>query len=968
MSEKPSRYQADERIFTLSDVSDLFKRQKKKLIKAALIGSLLFAFLSIIKAPKYKAEATFKESAERSDGGGSLRDLLSGGGFGGAEPQAIVLMKSYQVLKPLVHQMGLQASVSNQRWLIAKVLSRTRDNLKIEMGKLIDDLDGFIFKNVFYDGENSLSFFLRFSDASQFVLYSEDKKTKIAEGTLGSEVRLENLSFTVEKPPHQLKINAFYPLTISPWEGIAKGLKSDLKIAPQKASKSIYDLTFAHRDRHFAAKVLNQLMREYQNYLKRDHDQLADEQFVYLEKKQQQLYAKLDDIFQAYAAHMGSNLEKSGYFGVDDQARGLLVPHQQMFSELCAIETDLALLSETEKTGGILSFTKNEALSGASLWHVIHELKQQRDLIEVSGRGKEKGLSFDEKVAFRSKELQELRQERALLERFLASVDSREALFPGELASLSILNHSPTEFFSSHLTSWIERVQKSGESKAKEDLVLYIENCMRLLSVRENMLQERLLHGGEETELDGIDLHTARALFAEYNAKLDAAKAQIKLYTDLKNEIPRPDFELSSLSSLLKDPLSQKLIVSAGEAALHIKNEKYRSSKEEERGKEEISLHKSVLASHLDQLLRVEEIHASVIRDKMEALQRTSLDCINQQISAYYEQAKDSLIDRREALLQKKAVLQMKMQDIQTIASDLPERWKLERWLEVRTRMNSKIMEMFTELVESKTISHHLHHVESKPLDLAIVPKVPNPTQIRWMAFMGAFAAVFGTFFFSLIRTVFKGFPSSFEKLQAMGLPILGKISSFCDGPLAEAPTGPDLDLLRKLSLFLKNKGAGKVVSLISGSGPNYSYALGEHLSLMSYKSIVLRCDFSVKCKSGEIPGLYQVWKREASELPIRKGKGFDWIPSGGFTPYGTELIQSHEFIELIGSLKKTYDWIFLYVKAPLDSAESLAPLRLSDKAIVTVSGEPTEQLTLFADWAYSENRCRLTFLAAEME
>jgi hypothetical protein len=344
------------------------------------------------------------------------------------------------------------------------------------------------------------------------------------------------------------------------------------------------------------------------------------------------------------------------------------------------------------------------------------------------------------------------------------------------------------------------------------------------------------------------------------------------------------------------------------------------------------------------------------------------LDCINQQISAYYEQAKDSLADRREALLQKKAVFQMKMQDIQAIASDLPERWKLEKWLDVKTKMSSRIMEMFTELVESKTISHHLHHVESKPLDLAQVPRAPNPVQIRWMAFMGAFAAVFGTFFFTLIRTVFNGFPTSFEKLQAMQFPVIGSISSFCDGPSIEMTTGPDLDLLRKLSLFLKQDGKGRVVSIVSGKGPDYSYALGEHLSRMSCKSIILRCDFPLKSRREEVPGVLQVWKGEVLDLPVRKGKGFDYVTSGGFTPFGAEAIQSKEFAQVIDVLKKNYDWIFLYVKAPLDSAESLVPLRLCDKAIVTVCGEPTEQLTPFTDWAYHENGCRLTFLAAKME
>jgi hypothetical protein len=212
----------------------------------------------------------------------------------------------------------------------------------------------------------------------------------------------------------------------------------------------------------------------------------------------------------------------------------------------------------------------------------------------------------------------------------------------------------------------------------------------------------------------------------------------------------------------------------------------------------------------------------------------------------------------------------------------------------------------------------------------------------------------------AFIRQILKGFPISLEKLKALRLPVLGPISPFCDGPAVETPTGSDLDLLRQIALFAEG---GKVVSLIGGLGPDYSYALGENLSRMSAKSIVLRCDFHAKFRKEDAPGLLQVWKGEIGELPIRKGKGFDFITAGGYSPFGAEIVQSHNFTQFIDLLKQKYDWVFLLFRAPLHSAESLAALRLCDKALVTVSGEQTEELTPFVDWAYHENDCRLTFI-----
>src|ERR1700730_18295365 len=66
-----------ERIFTLFDVKQLYKSQKKKILKSFFWGALLvFGFILIKSAPKYQISATFKESRQSSEGTGSLEKLL----------------------------------------------------------------------------------------------------------------------------------------------------------------------------------------------------------------------------------------------------------------------------------------------------------------------------------------------------------------------------------------------------------------------------------------------------------------------------------------------------------------------------------------------------------------------------------------------------------------------------------------------------------------------------------------------------------------------------------------------------------------------------------------------------------------------------------------------------------------------------------------------------------------------------
>jgi len=946
-------FDPDERIVTLSDLSWFFLSQKKKWIRIAWIGALCSFCFFALRSPQYKAEATFKEGVEKSGAEGALKSLLGDFGSGGQQPQAIALMKSNQVLKPLVEKLGLQAQIVQSRWIVGKVLRRIRDNLRIEFGKPLDELDPFLFKNVVNLEENAQVYFLKFTTPSCFTIFNADRKSKIGEGQLGSPVSFSSSQFTVEKTPAHLKLGVFYQLNIVPWIPIVEGLRGQLKISSDKINKSIYNLSLTHRDRRCAQRLINELMASYQCYLKKDHDQLAGEQLAYLEKRQDQLYGKLAQTLDEHVSYMDQNLGESGFLGLDQESQSFLGSYQKMFQRRLDIDLELSLLERAEMSQpfSIPSYSN----CGKSLTSDIQDLKQQRDLIEISLQQQHSLSTVQEEetqLAARRDELQEIRLEKGAVKTLKEEV--------GEGSEISL-----TEFdLGETLYGWAKKLEDRDEER--EDLCEYLENYSRLLSLRESMLQERVFYGNKAPpELEGIDLETAGKLFVDYNNKIDYSVAAMRRYSQFREQVLLKDFELGSLSSILSDPLSQNLIASANRIALQLKDEKYHSSREGERWEDELSLQRKILSDHLAQLERVEEMNLALYKEKMASLQQVWLDGINRRISVLLERARSEIKDRREALLRETQILVQKMEEIRRRSQGLSGKWKLEKWLELKTEMDQKIMETLTQLVESKTIGHHLHHVESKPLDEAILPSSPTKQFLLRKALIGAFCAVFAVLFFSLVKTILRGFPLSVEKLQAMGLPTAGPLSFSCDGPGSAPLSGPDLDLLRRLALFSEGS---KVIGLIGGKGPDYSYALGENLARMSYRSLILRCDFTSKFSKEDVPGLLQVWKKEIASLPIRKGTGFDYIPSGGHTPFGAEMLQSPSFAKWLEQLKENYDWVFLFSREPLSAPESAAVLRLCDKAVVTISKETTEQLTPFVEWAYHETgtKNRLTFVVAD--
>lgn len=942
MTEKPT-LNPEERIFTLSDVKRLYIANRRRMIRWALAGAI-FAFLLVgIRAPKYKVHATFRECVEKSDSGGALREIL-GGVASVQQPQASSFMKSLQVLRPVVEKMGLQIAPHRSGWIGKKVFNRYRDNLKATRGLPLDDLDTFVFQDVVYEQENASGFRIKFTGRDYFIVQSLDQRRELGRGVLGAEVELEEhqIKFTLVRAPTALKVGFSYPFSVQSWIKIAERLQGDLQIVSDKNNKSIYDIAIFTRDRHLGRCLLNELMLQYQCYLKREHNELAKVQLAYLENRQGQLYDKLDALFRENVEYLTANVGEKGIASTAQESQSLLAPHQEMKHKILMIDMELARLDVIEKEGKPVSMMGENYFSNGvnQVVYKIQDLKQQRDLLELS-----LCQTSEQSLEMRREDLKDIRNQRFAVEKLIHEVDL------GQEISFSDLNQG--------LCLWATALQDPEE---REDFAEYLENYARLLSVREKMLQESFFFSNSApSELEGIDLPTARTLFIEYNTKLDASEASMRHYVQLKSEIHNPGFELACLSSVLTDPLSQKLISEASAIGLQLKDEKYHSSKEGERYEEQIALQKKILSDHLDQMLKVEELNTALIRQKIVGLQKVSLDCINRQISVLQEQSIDFVKDRRKALVQEKKILGQKMEEIRSLAALLPDKWRLEKWLDIKTEIVSKMMETVTEVVESKTIAHHLHHVESKPLDRAILPPLPVSPRLFLMAFLGAFCFAFGAFFLSLIQQILKGFPTTLEKLQALRFPVLGSITAFCDGPSVEIPTGPDLEILRQLALFIEG---GKVIGLIGGKGPDYSFALSENLARMSTRAIVLRCDFLSKFRKEDCPGLLQIWKGEIGELPIRKGKGFDYITAGGYSPFGTEIIQSQRFVQLIDILKKNYDCIFILFRAPLSSAESIAALRLCEKAVVTVSGEQTEELTPFISWAYHEDRCRLTFVA----
>ncbi len=914
-------------IFTLRDVGDLLRRQKRNIIRTALLGACLcLGINSILFVPKYRAMASFKEGGSpKNSGEPALLSLLSNS----SSPQTSgipVILRSDAVLRPVAERLGLQAMV-RQGSRVSRLIQRMKENLCVEIGLGLPDPDPFVFQNIRYEGEHPLHCTLVFHTPQQFSLSQGSSHS--VQGSLGTPLLFPEGALTLVQAPQDLRMGKRYVFTLEPWQCATERLRSQMKVSPSKESPSVYEISLSARDRRRGAESLNAMMEEYQNYLRKEYDTLNQEHLGYLQHKRQDIYASLSGLFDEYTLSLQKNLSDLGCLNLEQKIGQSTALCHKLIEKIRGNSLELYYLD-------CLEHKKGEYIGGAPLpdqaeriSREILALRQERDLLEISLTEREKDFRPEKGYLTQREKLKEVQEKHTLVSQ------TKDSLFDPEQT----------------LGRWASSLKNSLGSQ--EAFAGYLEKYERLLSLKEKIAeQSTFCNQTENPAFQGADGQNIHQLFIKYNQYLDESHVQIGKFSRACEEIRKEEFEMSALSALLSDPFSSLLIQQTSSIAMKLKDARHTSEKEKKIWQEEMALQKTRLSDHLGQLSKIEQQKIDLIQENLFSLQKYRLSAIHGNLAVLQEQWDALIRQRKEFLSLENRVLEKKLEEVKASFADVPERWRQEKEIALRTEMGLKMMGGVTDLVEAKTIESHLHHIASKPLDRALPPVVPISPRLTLSAALGGLSFGLASFLRRFLKTLMEGFPSTFEKLQAMRYPVLGSISSGCDERASCWPGGLHREIFRKIDACLQKDSSRQVILLAGGKGPDYSYALGDYLGRLGKRIVLIRCDFPIRCDEKEIPGLVQGWQGGMPNVLPRRREYCDEIPSGGFTPCGVELLRSQWFKELVERWKKEYDMILLWSRGSLDSTEAAASLDDSDFALVSVSGEPTEHLRQWMRWA----------------
>lgn len=980
---------------TLSDLGRLCKRGKTKILWSAIGVGFLGLLFSLTKPVEYKAEATFREKGtKQSNIGGSVLAEMFSAGLGQQDNEAISTIRSRQFMKDVIEKLGLQATIT-QSEDSDSYLSRLFRHLKAEYFEYNSPLHPSLqdrscclkISAIQYNKETPVSYKVKVLPKGTFQVF-DGKQKLLGEGNFGIPFIQDSFQFTLNQDGQPIIPSSPYIITLWPMNFRADWLLKKLDIKMEKTDKNLLKLTFQDGNRHLACEFLNSTMDCYQDYLKTFHDKQSNLQLAYLQQRQDETGLQLFQLMHKHAQSLSTDLTKVGFSDSEKEMEFLAANQHQFKERILSNELEMKRLHSV--LSGKCVYYDHYGTTGDSsvinnVLENIRRLQQQRDSLQLSLSQSTFLNAYSIQNTFNEQfaSLKKVQVDSEELDKIIVAYkngtepDISSKLFQDPRFLLKTWHNS---LFTKDGVDKSQEPNAAGEwEKRQEHFLFYLENIKRLLGVHEKIIQERLTHQQNPSlEFQGVSLETANELYVNYSKRLNEIHAEIQQDIFIAHQIEDPDFEISSLSSSLKDPVSQEMISRASQLLLQLKDENNRSTREQDRLKDELALQRNFLLLHIQQMTSLLKLNQKLNEEKIYDLQNITLELIHQNISLFENNLKAYISSRLENIKQERLILQQHLEDIQMEMATLPERWVAEKLIDQNVKTNELIVQEIAKMVEFKNINHKLELIQSAPVDIAVPSLHPISTRPIFYMFLGAFLGALSSMGYILAGTLKKGLPASISNLNLLNQHVSGTLSKHYQPRSGQPLRDQDLDTLRRIQGFFSdfpygqgnNNRAGSVLGnkllLIEGQGPDYAFDLANLFDKKGLKVILLSLSFN-QTSSSEQPGLLQYLSGDVNFPTITHHEYGDHVEAGGITRFAIELLGTSRFQEFLSKLQVKYDWIIAVSDSRPYSAESENLIPLFPNIAVTVVNDTLPELCRYTSLGLDSDT-KLTFVIADQD
>ena len=985
--------QKEEEFVLASDVLACLKKHCFGLVFCILLFAGAGFFFRLTREVKYEVKASFKELDQPLNTSLGVVEQIFHAVQIKKPLNCFSLIQSHFLLKEVIEKLGLQADILKENRLKA-YLTNIKENWKAEKKKKLLNPDAFVFENLSYEGEKKKNYFLIFYTPDLYEIHLP-KQGKIASGQLGKSIAFDNVTFTIAKTPKKLKLNHVYSLSIYPYMLLYSFLKKEMEISSHSRDPWTYEFSFYHRDRNLAKRVLNTLLEAYKNYLHIETEQLAKKQITYLQKRKQDLCVQMDRDLSKHVSFLKENLGKEGFLSLEGQLNIFQKRKQFFLDKKNKLDKQESYLVES----GFPMDEKEEFLTLESERQNLQKQRDHFDLALFSWFQKERKTikipytDIEDKMRVYQNTLKEI----SLEEEKLALGAKQESdflfsLFPDLFIPLNKMRFlrfkeaqaAPIFYpFSkslaielreirkkkSQLKERLEKVSFEKENKtsfSREDKRAYLQHRLRLISLQEAILKERLFYPKKRTFTDkAIDLNEARSLYQRYFREKEGLENECEKLKFAKKYLGDADFEYISLMQILPDPISISLVEEMGRLVQTMRNSSDLSTLEIKRLKKLFAFKKIDLKRHIAQKITLNRSQIESLSQKIKALQFTILDLLNREISLLEKQIEDRIKQRQKALKTERFLIENQLQSIEKKLLRIPDLWLKEHQLAFSSHMNMKMLETMAELVESKNIQHRLSQIQSKPIDLPYAQIYPKPPRLKLFALLGGLIGLILGGVLMVAREYIRGFSLTLQNIEMQGWKNLGYFSSSFYSHAFKKVSQSNFKVLREISLFISQDQTAQIISLLVPQ-KKYQYVpfLAELLAKEGKKVLLITFEPSLKKEEKALPNLLTYLRKESQEVPIHTIKGYDETFVLKEDPFTLEHLKKGHFELFLREMKKNYEVILLTSLAYPHSATGKYFLSLSDRTLITLKGLSNQNLYPYFNWAKREGEEKLAFVS----
>lgn len=378
-------------VLSYCDIKHIFLKRWRIVVWGMILCALLIGGYRLTRPVQYSVSATFREKANASGMETKLLGFL-GSPNGSSESVALSWLKSRKLMEILVRQLSLQAVVVQQH-STDSFLGRIKANLQVEYAifkgreqpGLPERNPEIALRNIDYHQEVSQSISIFFTSEEEFSVF-DDHDHEIGRGSLGIPFSLNKNSFTVIRYPHTALANKKFSITLYPLHAVAGELLRQTKV-DLEGEGSLLKITSQNSDRHKATLIVNTLMVIYQQHLRDEQARVAQEQIAYLQKRQKEMAAKLQQMLISHAESLSADLGNTGFASSEKAMEFVAATQLEYRRKLNTLEIETRRLRkglEGEDTSLETFIADNNHPQIAQLVNERRDLRQQADAIKLA--------------------------------------------------------------------------------------------------------------------------------------------------------------------------------------------------------------------------------------------------------------------------------------------------------------------------------------------------------------------------------------------------------------------------------------------------------------------------------------------------------------------------------------------------------------------------------------------------------